>query len=156
MTKVCESAARRQTIILTSWIASPLDHFIQRVQHLSERPGALHHILKPEASPFIECSVGFRNMLTEPIATGPLATPFWYFGYSEGAINQARELIMNMAGQFKWRFLNLETWPFKLARLASADRGQARAAAHEFMEVDTCCLDRDFGLKVTVISHTLY
>ena len=154
MTKVCETAACRQTIVLTSWIASPLDHLIQRVQHVSERPGALRDILKPDASPFMECRVGFRDMLMEPIAMGPLATPLWYFDHSEGAFNQARGLILNMAGQLRWRFLNLETWPFLLARLASADRGQARAAAHEFMSVAPCCLDRDFGLKVTVISHT--
>jgi hypothetical protein len=165
MAKTLSSKQRSQNMILVSWIAEPLDHLMQRCQYLSERRDALFHVVNENTSPFAEAARAFVKMLKYPVVEGPLRTPLWWIGPSVEVSVRCRSLILDMASQVWWRFLNYETWPYKLVKIvdiasldgcravaeefmsesqiASADGG--RAVAEEFMSESQCCLDRDFS-----------
>ena len=67
---------------------------------------------------------------------------------SEKVLDKCRSLVLDMASQLWWRFLNYHTRPFLLVKLTDAftkDRAVTSAVAEDFMSSPHCCLDRDFS-----------
>ena len=57
-------------------VRPPLDHAVQRVQHLSAQRGSALHLLNPDLSPIPEARASLKTMLFSDLQAGVLDTVF--------------------------------------------------------------------------------
>ena len=117
--KVVTSPSKPRDMMLTCWVAGPLDHCNQRLQHLSAQR-TVFDVLGAEGSPIEEAQKSFEAMIVEPLISGPLATYFWYYGMSDSVVNAARSLVVQMSGQLWYRFLDWDDWPLNFVRMVTS------------------------------------
>ena len=136
-------------MMLVTWTCTPLDHALQRVQHLSAQRGSVLHLLNPDLSPIPEARASLKTMLFSDLQAGVLDTVFWYYGYGPDILNEVRLMICQMVALLTYKFLDLETWPLQLLRMADVRHGQNRAwdAADDLYSARRCCLDASFSWK---------
>ena len=149
--KVTSSAPKRRNMMLVTWVCAPLDHAVQRVQHLSSQRGSVLTMLDDEYSPIVECQLAFAEMIGSNLESesGSLSTAFWFYGFGSQVINEVRAMIGQMSALMWYKFLDFETWPLWYLGTADVRNGSNRAEnfSKKLFEAHFCCVDVDFGLK---------
>ena len=91
--KVATSMIKRRGLILITWVCAPLDHALQRVQHLSAQRGSVLQLLHLGTSPIVECQSALKSMMVSDLQDGPLDTVFG-FGFTDAVMNLRTQRVL--------------------------------------------------------------
>ena len=82
-------------------------------------------VITERTSPFCQCQLKYGAMLSEPVASGPLRTPWRHYGQAEEdqvkLLPRLRNLVLSIGAQLHFRFHYLySTWPYDLLSIVDA------------------------------------
>lgn len=155
--KVLEDPGRRMQMLRLSYITEPLDHLLQRLQHLDESSSPLLDLRRPGTSPLHFALSRWADMVRQPIANSVLSS---FFAQCTGGATaeEAREAIrttqldiFTMVCQVWWRLeLDFEAWPWALAELVhpTCSDEDRLAFAEGIWTAPVCCLDVGMCRKI--------
>jgi hypothetical protein len=116
---------KRNDILMFTFCGEAIEHFIQQVQYMDERQGALFDVfMNTEINPVFVCRQSLSSIVTAGGSALSVLAPLFISCRAraevdgvplEQFVDESRCVALNMDAQCWWRFLHFQRFPYKWA-----------------------------------------